>query len=240
MINAGIVTIYMNNISPETVRLQRLVVQRFNTNRYPHYSLNVNMSHGHAIDLSWQLNGVDHPTFKAHAGQIEKKFDHDVLLFLDVDAVPLNVEALNHYIKFAAEGGLIGNAQRSNHIQNNQHMFAAPSVFAISVDSFVTIGRPSAVPTVRGDVGEEITYAAEKSGMVPIQLVMPLKWELMPTEGHDWPLADGYPVYGCQTTFGFRATSSEPEKEMFFHHFQIFHKDNQQKFWKKCEALLQP
>ncbi|MGH2613477.1 MAG: hypothetical protein ACRDFB_10585 [Rhabdochlamydiaceae bacterium] len=232
-INAGIVTIYMNNINPETVRLQRQVVQKFNPKKYPHYSINVNMSHGHALDLSWQLNGIDHPTFKDQKDKIPKKFDHDVLLFLDVDAVPLCEEALEYYIDFAARGWLIGNAQRSNHIQNNQHMFAAPSVYAMSSDIFVSILRPSAIPTSRGDVGEEITYAAEKSGIAPIKMIMPLKWELMPSEGHSWALKDGMPVYGCQTTFG------EQDKPLFFHHFQIFHKNNQELFWRKCEALLQ-
>jgi hypothetical protein len=231
--NVGICTIYMKNIDQKTVDLQRKVVEKFNPNHYPHYSILVDMPHGHALDLCWVLNGQKHPTFPPKPNQnIPKRFDHDILLFLDVDAVPLNDKAIDVYVNKAADGHLVGNIQRSNHIQNDEHVFAAPSVYAMSTDIFLTLNRPSATPTTRGDVAEEITYAAELRG-VPIDLYMPLRYDLMPSENHPWALKTGMPQYGCHTTFG-----SAQDGELFWHSFQIFHRDNQSKFWGVCEKLL--
>ena len=140
-----------------------------------------------------------HPTFKGH--NIPKRFDHDVILFLDVDAIPLNNLAIDDTIAAAANGRLVGNIQRTNHIQNNQHVFVAPSCLAISTDMFVTIGKPSGLETSRGDVAEEYTYAAEKAGM-PIDFYMPMRYDEKPAECESWALKDGMPVYGRGTTFG--------------------------------------
>lgn len=220
----------MQNINPTMVELHRKVVDKFNKSKHAHHSILTGISHGHSMDAAWAFNGVPMPAFKQ--GQIEKKFDHDVLLFLDVDAVPLNDEAIDYYITQAYNGKLIGNIQRSNHIKNNQHVFAAPSAVALSVDTFMTIKRPSGVPTTRGDVGEEYTYAAEKSGIVNVELIMPLRFDEAPAECPSWALKDGQPVYGRGTTFGM------PDKEMFWHNFQSFHVGQLEKFEAKCNLLL--
>ena len=231
-INAGIVTFFMSNIKPGTVELHRRVVDKFNPKKYQHHSILTGISHGHSMDAAWVFNGIDMPTFKP--GQLERQFDHDVLLFLDVDAVPLNDEALDYYINKAYNGSLIGNIQRSNHIQNNQHVFAAPSAVALSTSTCLTIGKPSAEPTKRSDVGEEYTFAAEKTGgVVPIELIMPLKYDLPPAECPFWALQDGQPVYGRGTAFGL-----SDNKELFWHNFQSFHEGQQEKFELKCKQLL--
>jgi hypothetical protein len=228
-INAAIVTFFMNNLDKKTVDLQRQVVDKFNPEKYPHYSILTEFRHGASMDMFWQMNGVDHATFKGQ--NVAKRFDHDVVFFLDVDAVPLNEWAIQHTVHQASVGKLIGNIQRTNHIQNDQHVFVAPSCLAISVDSFVTIGRPSGLETKRADVAEEYTFAAEKSGIVPVEFYMPLKFDEKPAECESWALKDGMPVYGRFTTFGV-------ESPMFLHAFQSFHEGQQEKFWKKCESLL--
>ena len=48
-----------------------------------------------------------------------------------------------------------------------------------------------------------------------------------------WRLADGMPNYGIGTTFG------DEIGELFYHNFQIFHPGNQERFWKKCESILE-
>jgi hypothetical protein len=229
-INACIVSYFMQNVDKKTVDVQRQVVDKYNPEKYPHYSILTDLRHGAAMDIAWAMNGIDHPTFKGH--NVAKKFDHDVIFFLDVDAVPLNSSAIHDTITAASNGHLIGNVQRSNHIKNDQHLFVAPSCLAISVDSFVTIGKPSGLETSRGDVAEEYTYAAEKKGIVPVDFYMPLCYDSAPSEGGSWALKDGMPVYGRGTTFGVG------EVPLFWHSFQIFHPGSQENFWKKCESIL--
>lgn len=226
----------MSNISPKTVELQKSVVEKYNKNKYPHYIMQTNAPHGVSIDYFWSINGV--PTGPFLDKNLEQQADHDVVVILDIDAVPLHEDALEYYVQEALKGKLIGNAQRSNHIENNQHVFAAPSTSAISRESFKKIGNPSAAETARSDVLEEYTWAAEAAG-VPVDLVMPLRFDRAPLR-YDWetdrrpywPLADGMPVYGMGTTYG------RDEKDLFFHNFQIRMEGQESAFWEKCEGIL--
>jgi hypothetical protein len=228
----------MDNIDQKTVDYQKQVVNKFNPSGYPHYQIKTNMTHAASIDYFWSINGIKVNTFKDQ--NIEKQVDHDIVLILDTDCVPLNNRGINLYIDKAAEGHLAGNAQRSCHIQNDQHMFAAPSASAISVDSFITIGKPSALETKRADVMEEYTFESEKKGLVPVDLFMPLSYDAPPIRMHweskdlppYWSLADGKPNYGIGTTYG------DSEGGLFWHCFQIFQPGQQERFWSKCESLL--
>lgn len=243
-VNAGIFTFFMDNIDRTTVDLHAKVIQKFNKSGHPHHHISTQLNHGASMDLVWTMNGQSVQTFKGH--NVAKKFDFDVVMFLDIDAVPCDNLSLDYYINQASRGVLIGNVQRSNHIQNDQHIFAAPSVVAMSVETFATIGFPSAIPTRRGDVGEEYTYAAEKAGIVPIQLLMPLSFEEAPAECPAWKLKDGMPVYGRGTTFGipkgphssFGAGEFLNEIPMFWHQFQSFHPGQQEKYRSKLEQIL--
>lgn len=228
-INACIVTYYMDNIDPKTVQLQSKVVEKYNKSKHEHYLVKANLRHGAFMDYFWCLNGVNVLTFANSI--IERKVDHDVIFFLDVDCVPLNENSIDEYIQKAADGFLVGNIQRSNHIQNDQHVFAAPSAVALSRETFLKIGKPSALENHRSDVSEEYTWAAEENG-VPVDLYLPLRYDRKPSECDYWALKDGMPVYGQGTTFG------RDGVETFYHNFQIFHEGQQQNFWNKCEEIL--
>jgi hypothetical protein len=151
----------MHNINKRTAKLQEKVVDKFNKSKLPHFSLCGQMPHGAFIDFMWYTQGLkvmnsplekEEGAAKAAKELGEKLGQFDVILFLDIDCVPVSDGAIDCYVQQASEGKLIGNAQRSGHIQNNNHMFAAPSAVAISKDSFLKIGTPSAMETTRGDV----------------------------------------------------------------------------------------
>jgi hypothetical protein len=235
-INACIVSFFMGNVNPKTAQLQRQVVDKFNVSKYPHYSIQTNILPGPMMDYVWCMNGQNTGTFK---DPIEKKMDHDVIFFLDIDAVPLSETAIDLIIAAAAQGNLVGNIQRSGHIDNKQHVFAAPSCVALHKDVFTKIGMPSAVPNTRGDVCEEWTFKAEENN-VPVVLLMPSKFDAPPIRMDwekdaepFWRLADNMPNYGIGTTFG-----DDKGNDMFYHNFQIFHPGQQERFWTKCESLL--
>lgn len=234
--NACIVSFFMDNINPKTVGLQKSVVEKYNKSKYPHHVFKINFPHGVGLDYFWATNGYPNNVLAEH--HVKKEVDYDVVLFLDIDAIPLHEDAIDYYIDRAAEGVLIGNAQRSNHIQNNQHVFAAPSAVALNKEVYDKIGRPSAFETERGDVAEEWTYKAEEFG-VPVDIVMPLRFDAAPQryqwEGDQppyWALADGMPPYGMGTTYG------RDGKDLFYHNFQIRMPGQQERFWAKCEEVL--
>lgn len=237
-INACIVSVSMSNINRKTVEMQREVVQKYNPQQYPHYQFHVGMNvrHGVFLDYMWGLNGVKAGVFTEE--NFEQKIDHDVVIILDIDCIPVSLNAFEYYAKVAASGKLIGNAQRTNHLNNGQHVFAAPSAFAISRNSMVKINAPSALETDRSDVLEEYTWAAEANGVDAVK-IMPVRFDA-PPQRYDWEknqppywdLADGMPKYGMGTTYG------DDTGELFWHNFQIRMPGQEQRFWNKCEEVL--
>ena len=239
--NACIVSFFMDNLDIKTVHKHAETVKKFNKSKVPHYHINTPMHHGASMDYIWHMMGLKHKTFGEQI--LAKNFDHDIVFFLDVDALPLNDWVIDEYIAQASRGKLIGNIQRSNHIENNQHVFAAPSAVALSVDTFLSLGKPSAIPNQRSDVGEEYTWAAEKAG-VPIILHMPLRFDAPPAECPSWALKDKMPVYGRGTTFGgnwwdgTEVIALDSPSDMIWHNFQSFHPNQQERFIAKCDELL--
>ena len=229
---ACIASYFMPNIDQKTVELQKKVVEKFNPLKLQHLVIKGEIPHGMFMDYVWSLNGQSVSTLK-----IEKQLDFDVVLFLDIDCLPVSANAIELYLTTALEGKLIGNAQRSGHIQNNNHLFAAPSALALSSTSFDKIGRPSAMETSRGDVAEEYTYAAE-ANKIAVDFVPPVRYD-RDVYRYDWEqdrrpywtLENELPNYGLGTTYG-------NDNDLFWHNFQIRVEGQQEQFWKKCEELL--
>lgn len=234
--NAAIFSYFMPNINSKTVELQKKVVEKFNKTKLPHIIMQGQIPHGNFMDYVWALNGAN---VSSISGQVKKELNFDVILFLDIDCLPINENAIDYYVSTALEGKLIGNIQRSGHINNNNHLFAAPSALALSVENFIKIGCPSALETNRGDVAEEYTYAAEDTG-TEITLVSPTKYD-RPVFRYDWEtdqrpfwtLENNLPNYGLGTTYG-----DEKLGDLFWHNFQIRIAGQEEFFWKKCEELL--
>lgn len=219
-----IVSFYMPNIHPAVVENQREVVQRMNPSNIEHVRVRAPMprvdNNGEAVDNFMRMN----------AERADMQFD--VIVVLDIDCIPLHAKTLDYFVERAAAGVLIGNAQRSNHIQNNEHVFAAPSLHAFSLETYERMGRPSFRETARGDMCEELTYRAEEHD-ITVELIMPTAYERAPAECEYWPLAQGQPVYGLGTTYG-----NAEYGDMSWHHFQIRYPGNAQRFVDKCREVL--
>lgn len=233
---ACIASYFMPNIDKRTVELQKKVVEKFNRSKLPHLVIQGEIPHGLFMDYVWTMNGDNVKTLEGQS--INKQLDFDVILFLDIDCIPVHEEAIDLYLTKALEGSLVGNAQRSGHIENDNHLFVAPSALAISKNNFNLIGKPSALETKRGDVAEEYTYAAEANN-VKVDLLLPTKydrnvyrydWEK--DKRPYWTLENNLPNYGLGTTYGVDGV------DLFWHNFQIRVEGQQEQFWKKCEELL--
>ena len=226
--NPCIASIFMKNIDQRTAELQSAVVKKFNKSNIEHYPVLTEMPPGYTMDKLVDM--------------LEQK-GHDAIMFLDIDCVPVNNIALDYFFEQAYAGKVIGDAQRSNHIQNDQHIFAAPHNVTFTIETYRKCGNPSFLPNARGDVAEELTFRAEESN-IPVEIIMPLRFDAPPirmaweTDATPyWALADGMPGYGIGTTFGF-SDESGAASDLFWHNYQIFHPGQQERFWKKCEELL--
>lgn len=222
--NPAIVSLFMRNINPEAVKLQLAVVKKFNKSDVKHYPILTDHNPGYSMDL-----GVE----------AMRKAGHDAVMFLDIDALPLTDFALDYLFEQAYAGKLIGSAQRSGHIDNGEHIFAAPHNVTFTLEIYDKVGKPSFLPNVRGDVAEELTWKAEESN-IPLEVLMPTRFDAPPIrmdwEPKDappyWDLGKDKPRYGIGTTFG------NEKGELFWHMFQSFHPGQHERFVKKCEEIL--
>ena len=222
--NPCIASIFMNNVQPKMVELQKQVVAKYNKSKIFHYQVLTEAPPGFTMDKLVDM--------------LEKR-GHDAIMFLDIDALPLNENAFDYFFEQVYSGKVIGSAQRSNHIQNNQHVFAAPHNVTFTVELYRKLGNPSFMPNYRGDVAEELTFKAEESN-IPVEILMPIRYDAPPIrmswEPKDappyWDLADGMPKYGIGTTFGTEGN------EMFWHMYQSFYPGQKERFIKKCEDIL--
>jgi len=226
--NPCIVSIFMRNINENTLVYQKKVVDKFNKSNVAFYQVLSDMRHGYTMD-----------------GLIPmlRNKGHDAVMFLDIDCVPLTEQSIDYMFACAYSGMLVGDAQRSNHIENNQHVFAGAHNIAFSLETYDKLGAPSCLETHRGDVAEELTYKAEENN-VHVQLLMPMSFEAPPirmawetnTEPF-WRLADGMPTYGIGTTYGVIGEDIG-EMALFWHCWQSFHEGQQERFWNKCKDIL--
>jgi hypothetical protein len=198
----AVVTVYQDNIPPEVIARQAEVVCRFlpaGCEFEPH-----RVSH-HALGLDDYF----------------RELRHDVYLLLDVDCIPLTPWAIPWLLENALAGVVIGAAQRANHLNNGGHLYAGPSALAFSRATFERLGRPSFRDTLRGDVGEELTYVCEEAG-IPVSLLWPThvttpKWTLRPEI-----------EFGLGTTFG----------SAMYHAFEISKGHTVGMFLNKCREVL--
>lgn len=224
----AIFTYCNHQIEEKIPYLQKQIISKFNTNKlckyeYLHYK---------------KPDGEMTPDQVIEYG-IEKLFyedNYDTILMLDIDCIPLNTQALEYIFDRAEEGVLIGNVQRSNHLDNNKHIYPAPSCISLTKETYEKLGKPSWKPTNRGDIGEELCYIAEEKGL-EIEMFMPGKYEELPyfnnTERKPWPLQDGQPEFGIGTTF-----VDKNGNEMFYHLFQSRLNVFNHLFFLKCASIM--
>jgi len=208
-------------LDPRTVELHKQVCEKLGTGICDYQYLFYNAPDGAVVPdqvIDYGLN------------QLFQKYK--TVLILDIDCVPLRPEALEYTFEQAEKGILTGNVQRSNHIENNKHVYVAPSCMGLTKAMFPQ-GIPSFRPTVRGDIGEELTYIFEQQGQ-PFEMYLPRVYQALPYQMDvPWDLNDEMPKYGIGTTF-----VNCNGMEMYYHLFQSRLKVFDHLFFTKCEELL--
>ena len=159
--------------------------------------------------------------------------DYTDVLILDIDCIPLTSNAIHYTFEKTAEGYLIGNVQRSHHLQNSEHLFCGASCVGLSRETFDAIGRPSSKPTNRSDICEEFTWICEDKN-IPIEFYVPDRYEDVPfTQGYAWELDGKLKPYGIGTTF-----VNSKGVDYFYHLFESRTGLHVEKFLKRAKALL--
>lgn len=158
-----IVSMYWNNIDPAVVEGQRRVFAKLG---YPiAQSDATGTAHGAWID-----------------SVLRDAADDDVLLFVDIDAFPLDAAVIERAFAAAEAGRVFGVAQTANHLPERDFLYAGPAFLCFSRRCWNALGRPSAVPDDANDVAMRLGKAASAHDIVtellyPNFVVVP-RWRL--------------------------------------------------------------
>lgn len=164
----------------------------------------------------------------------------DAIMIIDIDCIPLSKFAVDYTFELAYNGMLVGNIQRSSHINNNNHLYCASSFICFTEKTYRELGRPNFLPNYDGDTCEQLTYNAEKIEL-PVIAYLPTKIE-RPNENYElWDLGDrkfdfGLPKYGIGTTFSQQI--DDKIIPMTYHLFGSRLKQFDELFFSKCERIL--
>ena len=221
--NRCIFTSFNSQIRPNLVQASHEVLLKLVANTdiqyrplfYPHS--NQELIHGQVLDI--------------FVPELLKEYDS--VLVLDIDCIPLSRAALKKTFEAIEQGSLFGCAQRSLHIDNDEHVYIGSPCIGFSKQTFSKLGSPSFLPTDRGDTAEELTYLAESS-IIPLQVLMPSKYESDPYDGTQWNLGTGKLRYGIGTTF-----VNTGGEEMFYHLFESRRLVHDYLFINKCKQVLE-
>jgi len=198
-------SLYWDNISPKIYDSHRMVMSKFDIPIKYNCS---NISHGFWMDL------------------IMKNVVADIYVFFDIDCVPITREAYDASLDYVIKHNtFIGNAQVSNHIEPKNHIFAAPSFFAISRECYYKLGAVSFIETHRSDVAEELSYVADSMN-IGYKCIYPTKFDAVSETDGIWNLAN-YGVYGIGTVF----------ENKFYHLFQSRIQKNVDLFVNRCNQI---
>jgi len=201
---AVVVSFYMPNIARRVIAAQRQALKRFVPDDVAIEQIRTLRNHGDALT------------------RFMRETRYRTVLFLDIDCIPIRPGAIEGLLTMAEQGHLAGAAFRANHRDNGQHIYAGPFCLAVTREVYQRLGNTDFAPSRRGDVAEELTFAAEKVG-VPIDLLWPVS-----SDDSIWALTGGK-RYGHGTTYD----------GGFWHAFQIRLRKHQTEFVERCAAFLQ-
>ena len=199
----AVVSFYMDNIAPEIIAAQRDVLERLVPPDIDILQVKTTLLHGDAMT------------------RLMRRTRFRLIVFLDIDCIPVRAGAVDRLIARAEGGHLAGAAQRANQIKGQKHVYAGPFCLALTAELYRDLGQPSFFETSRGDVGEELTWRAEEQGRT-VDLLWPTACEVP-----CWNLTD-------KVTFGLGTTYDDD----FWHAFEIRKPDGKARFLAKCDEVL--
>jgi len=201
-LRAGIFSLYWDNIDPRVVEYQKKVMDHFGIPMVQH-----------------KIHGLDHGEWMDWV--INTRDDLDVLVFFDIDCIPLDVQKINHCITMAAGGSLVGNEQASNHLDPSR-LFAAPSFICIPRRIWRAVGKPSCKATYDGDVAQMLTDSWNYRGF-PVHLLPVKDFEVA-----KWNLPNRPMSYGIGTNYD----------DTTYHLFEVRENVNVERFVNKAKEIL--
>lgn len=164
-----------------------------------------------------RIDGMDHG---AWIDWVLSLTSADLVLFLDIDCIPLSWTGTKRMVLKAQEGTLVGAEGAANHL-DPERTYAGAWYFIVNVNTWLSLGSPSAMADHDHDVAQRFTDHWRANGK-PVRLISP--------DGCEVPLWDlpGRPkAYGIGTAY----------EDVCYHQFQA-RGGSSAPFLAKCAQVL--
>jgi hypothetical protein len=200
--NVGIFSLYWDNIDPKIPYYQKAVFDHLNLPMQQH-----------------KIHGIDHGEWMDWV--LERNEDVELMVFFDIDCIPLNRDKAVKRIESAMGGVLVGNEQASNHLDPSR-LFAAPSFLCVLRRIWKQVGKPSCKAHYDGDVAQMLTDTWNYRGL-PVDLLPVKDFEVA-----KWDLPDRPQSYGIGTNYD----------DTTYHLFEVRENVNVDRFVAKAKGVL--
>ena len=169
------------------------------------------------VEMTYIIGDKTTSHYEAMDKSMERESGENDVFWLDIDCIPLRLDAFEYMKRLSDEHPLVGNIQCSNHIENGRHLFVAPSFMYINENFVEAIKRVnvSAKPNEWGDVAESYTYLADEA-LDMVILFHCSHYAKKPLECEKWETRPYYKSFGRFATF--EDLSGNP---ISFHAFQM-------------------
>lgn len=147
-----IISMYWNNIDPRIIKAQADV--------FSHFGFSLEQMEGTGIDHGDWLDDT-----------MGKLPEDEVVLFIDIDCIPIRKEAIIEAFEAAGRGCFYGVAQVANH-KDKEHVYISPVFMCLSKKTWRELDSPSFKETVNSDAGQNVTRVAQQKG-IEIRMSMP-------------------------------------------------------------------
>jgi hypothetical protein len=205
--NVQVFSCYMNNIPERVVECQKQVFDTFNMELNQEFT-----------DLSFHHDWMD---------QKIKSLDFDILIFFDIDCIPLKPKLYEYIVDQISDDNSIIGVEQVNQTRTPNFVYAAPACFGITKKVYEKLNSPSFKLRDEYDCGGEFSWVAPKYG-VNVKL-----FEITSSLNKKWKCLNKR--YGNGTTYD----------DWLYHQFEIRFFDiatqdkiNAYQFIKKCKEII--
>lgn len=94
-----------------------------------------------------------------------KNTDFDIIIFFDIDCIPLKPGIYDHIFELVKDDNTIVGIEQANQDIDSNFVYAGPACFAFSRKTYEKLGRPTFDITKNYDVGGEFTWRARELGV---------------------------------------------------------------------------
>lgn len=200
--NGGVFSLYWDNIDERIVHHQKKIFDQFQIPIKQH-----------------RIDALDHGEWM---DWVMSFYDQDVVLFVDIDCIPLTSGIVMQSLEKAAKGILFGATGCANHLDPSR-VFVPPFWCAINRHQWVAVNRPSAKSNRFCDVGQNWTDVFVASRQ---------KIEFLAVTGCEqpkWNLPGSPMAFGIGTTYG----------NAVYHLFESRTTVNIERFICRCNAVCE-